>query len=154
MGADEISAEQIQRVFAVNTFSYMVCAQEALRRMSRKHGGAGGAIVNVSSRAAASGGLPMECHYAASKGAIESWTRAIAREVGHQGVRVNCVRPGPIVTDIHLGHGGMEVVKRIGATAPAGRAGTPQEVAEAVLWLLSPASSYVVGAVIDVTGGL
>ena len=154
VGADEISAQQIARVFAVNTFSYMYCAGEALRRMSRKHGGAGGAIVNVSSRAAAFGGLPLECHYAATKGAIESWTKGLAREVGKDGVRVNCVRPGPIATDIHLGHGGMEVVHRVGASGPAGRAGSADEVAEAILWLLSPASSYVVGSVLDVTGGL
>jgi len=151
---DEMSPEQLLETFATNTFSYFYCAREAVGRMSRSRGGNGGVIVNVSSRGATFGGLPKETHYAASKGAVESFTKGLAREVGAEGIRVNAVRPGPILTDIHEIHGGIEAARTIGKTAPLQRAGEPDEIAEAVLWLLSAASSYVDGAILDVTGGL
>jgi NAD(P)-dependent dehydrogenase (short-subunit alcohol dehydrogenase family) len=151
---DEMRPEQLIKTFATNIFSYFYCSREAVRRMSTKHGGKGGAIVNVSSRGATFGGLPKETHYAASKGAVDSFTKGLAREVGGEGIRVNGVRPGPILTDIHEVHGGYEAARAIGATGPLGRAGEPAEIAEAVLWLLSPGSSYIHGAIVDATGGL
>ena len=122
--------------------------------MSTRHGGTGGFIVNVSSRGATFGGLPKESHYAASKGAVESFTKGLAREVGGEGIRVNAIRPGPILTDMHEIHGGLEAARAIGASGPLGRAGEPDEIGEAVLWLLSDAASYVHGTIVDVTGGL
>jgi NAD(P)-dependent dehydrogenase (short-subunit alcohol dehydrogenase family) len=150
---DEIDERLLAEVFAVNTFSYFYCAREALRRMSTRHGGKGGAIVNISSAAARHGGLPLESHYAASKGAIDSMTVGLAKEVGTEGVRVNGIRPGLIVTEIHEAHGGQATIDRVGPTVPIGRAGTPLEIAEAAVWLCSDAASYVHGAVIDVSGG-
>jgi NAD(P)-dependent dehydrogenase (short-subunit alcohol dehydrogenase family) len=146
--------EQLVATFATNIFSYFYCSREAVRRMSTKHGGKGGTIVNVSSRGATFGGLPKETHYAASKGAVDSFTKGLAREVGGEGIRVNGVRPGPILTDIHEVHGGYAAARAIGASAPLGRAGEPAEIAEAVMWLLSPGASYVHGATLDVNGGL
>jgi NAD(P)-dependent dehydrogenase (short-subunit alcohol dehydrogenase family) len=151
---DEMLPEQLSRTFATNIFSYFFCARQAILRMSTKHGGRGGAIVNISSRGALFGGLPKEIHYAASKGAVDSFTKGLAREVGSEGIRVNGVRPGPILTDIHEVHGGEAAARAIGATGPLGRAGMPDEIAEVVMWLLSDASSYVHGAIIDATGGL
>ena len=151
---DDMRPEQITRTFATNIFSYFYCAREAVRRMSKMHGGVGGAIVNVSSRGALFGGLPKESHYAASKGAVDSFTKGLAREVGSEGIRVNGVRPGPILTDIHEVHGGEAAARAIGATGPLGRAGEPAEIAESVMWLLSDAASYVHGAILDVNGGL
>lgn len=156
-GVSEIEAltpEALGRVFAVNTFSFFYCVQEAVRRMSTRHGGRGGAIVNVSSRSVVFGGLPGEVHYAATKGAVEAMTKGLSRELGPAGIRVNAVRPGPIATEIHEGHGGMAVVHQIGERGPLGRAGNPDEVAAAVLWLLSPAASYATGSILEVTGGL
>jgi len=151
---DEMRPEQLIETFATNIFSYFYCSREAVRRMSTKHGGKGGVIVNVSSRGALFGGLPKETHYAASKGAVDSFTKGLAREVGGEGIRVNGVRPGPILTDIHEVHGGYAAARAIGATGPLGRAGEPAEVAEAVVWLLSAGASYVHGATLDVNGGL
>jgi len=151
---DEMRPEQLVETFATNIFSYFYCSREAVRRMSTKHGGKGGAIVNVSSRGATFGGLPKETHYAASKGAVDSFTKGLAREVGGEGIRVNGVRPGPILTDIHEVHGGYAAARAIGATGPLGRAGEPEEIAEAVMWLLSPGASYIHGAIVDATGGL
>jgi NAD(P)-dependent dehydrogenase (short-subunit alcohol dehydrogenase family) len=152
--AEALTPAALARVFAVNTFSFFYCTQHAIRRMSTRHGGSGGTIVNISSRAVAFGGLPGEAHYAATKGAVEAMTQGLARELGPAGIRVNAVRPGPIVTELHEGHGGMNVVHEIGERGPLGRAGRPEEVAEAVLWLLSPASSYATGTILEVTGGL
>ncbi len=151
---DDMTPQQIQQIFATNIFSYFYCAREAIRRMSTLHGGNGGAIVNVSSRAASFGGLPKETHYAATKGAVDSFTMGLAREVGREGIRVNGVRPGPVITEIHEVHGGEEAARAIGANSPIGRAGEPQEIAETVLWLASDKSSFVHGAILNATGGL
>lgn len=151
--ADEMDAALLAEVFAVNTFSYFYCAREAIRRMSTRHGGKGGAIVSISSAAARHGGLPMESHYAASKGAIDSFTVGLAKEVGKEGVRVNAIRPGMIVTDIHNAHGGDAAIRAVAPTVPLGREGFPMEVAEAAVWLCSDAASYVHGAILDVSGG-
>ena len=150
---DEMDERLLAEVFAVNTFSYFYCAREALRRMSTKHGGKGGAIVNISSAAARHGGLPRETHYAGSKGAIDSMTVGLAKEVGTEGVRVNAIRPGLILTDIHQVHGGQAAIDKVAPSVPIGRAGQPMEIAEAAVWLCSDAASYVHGAVIDVSGG-
>lgn len=151
--ADAMPAELLQRVFAANVFSVFYCNREAIKRMSTKHGGKGGTIVTISSAAARHGGLPDETHYAASKGALDSMTIGLAKEVGKEGVRVNAVRPGLILTSIHQAHGGDAMLAQMGPTVPIGRAGRPEEVADTVLWLASDASSYVHGALIDVGGG-
>ncbi|MCG6952762.1 MAG: SDR family oxidoreductase [Betaproteobacteria bacterium] len=151
--ADEMDPALLQQVFAANTFSVFYCNREALRRMSTRHGGRGGAIVTISSVAARHGGLPMETPYAASKGALDSMTVGLAKEVGKEGVRVNAIRPGMIVTEIHEAHGGQATIDSVAPTVPIGRAGTPEEIAETVLWLASDAASYVHGAVIEVSGG-
>jgi NAD(P)-dependent dehydrogenase (short-subunit alcohol dehydrogenase family) len=150
---DELDDAVLAQVFAVNTFSYFYCAREAIRRMSTKHGGKGGAIVSISSAAARHGGLPMESHYAASKGAIDSFTVGLAKEVGKEGIRVNAIRPGLIVTDIHQAHGGDATIRAVAPTVPIGREGSPMEIAEAAVWLCSDAASYVHGAILDVSGG-
>jgi len=151
--ADEMAPELLRQVFAANTFSVFYCNREALRRMSTKHGGKGGAIVTISSVAARHGGLPSETPYAASKGALDSMTVGLAKEVGKEGVRVNAIRPGMIVTEIHAAHGGQATIDAVAPMVPIGRAGTPDEIAETVLWLASDAASYVHGAIIDVSGG-
>ncbi len=149
--ADETN---LSEVFFANVFSAFYCSREAVRRMSTKHGGRGGAIVNMSSVAARLGGLGGGAAYAASKGAIDSFTLALAKEVGAEGIRVNAMRPGLIATEIHQVHGGLEQMERLAkTTVPLGRSGTAAEVAEVALWLASDASSYVHGAVIDVAGG-
>jgi len=150
---DEIDAKLLAEVFAANVYSVFYCSREALRRMSTKHGGKGGAIVTLSSVAARTGGIPMESHYAASKGALDSFTIGLAKEVGTEGVRVNAVRPGFILTAIHEVHGGDATARAVAPTVPIGRVGEPAEVAEAVLWLASDAASYLHGAIIDVSGG-
>jgi len=151
--AEAMDAELLQQVFAANTFSVFYCNREALRRMSTLHGGQGGSIITVSSVAARHGGLAAETPYAASKGALDSMTVGLAKEVGKEGVRVNAIRPGMIETEIHDAHGGQATIDAVAPTVPIGRAGSPVEVAEAVLWLASDAASYVHGAVIDVSGG-
>jgi len=151
--ADEMTQALLEEIFAQNTFSVFYATREAVRRMSTRHGGKGGSIVTISSAAARHGGLPLETHYAASKGALESMTVGLAREVGKEGVRVNAIRPGLIVTAIHEAHGGMATINAAVPTIPIGRAGTVDELAEAAVWLGSDAASYVHGAIIDVTGG-
>ncbi len=150
---DEADPARFLPLFATNVFSYLYCAREAVRRMSTRHGGPGGAIVNISSAAARTGGLPGEVPYAATKGAVDSFTTGLAKEVGTEGVRVVGVRPGLIVTDIHDNHGGQETLDRLAPTVPIGRTGSAAEVAEAVLFLLSDKASYMTGATIDVSGG-
>ena len=148
-----MTAARIARMFAINVTGSFLCAREAIRRMSTRHGGAGGSIVNVSSIAAKLGGSGEYVDYAASKGAIDTFTIGLAREVGAEGIRVNAVRPGIIRTEIHVASGDPARVDRIGAAAPLGRAGDPEEVARLIVWLASDQASYMSGALVDVTGG-
>jgi NAD(P)-dependent dehydrogenase (short-subunit alcohol dehydrogenase family) len=150
---DEMSAVRIERMFAVNVFGSMWCAREALRRMSRRHGGAGGAIVNVSSAASRLGSPGQYVDYAAAKGAIDTFTLGLAREVAAEGVRVNAVRPGIIETEIHASGGQPDRAQRLAPLVPMQRAGSADEVARAVVWLLSDEASYATGTFIDVSGG-
>jgi NAD(P)-dependent dehydrogenase (short-subunit alcohol dehydrogenase family) len=151
---DEMSLARLRRMFDINILGSFLCAREAVRRMSTRHpGGEGGAIVNLSSAAARLGSPGQYVDYAASKGAIDSFTLGLAREVAAEGVRVNAVRPGIIDTDIHASGGLPDRARELAPQVPMKRAGSADEVAAAVLWLLSPAASYTTGTVIDVTGG-
>jgi NAD(P)-dependent dehydrogenase (short-subunit alcohol dehydrogenase family) len=150
---DAMSGERFRRMFAINVFGSLYCAREAVRRMSTRHGGGGGSIVNLSSAAAKLGSPNQYVDYAAAKGAIDSFTLGLAREVAAEGIRVNAVRPGIIETDIHASGGLPDRAKQLAPQVPMQRAGSADEVAEAVLWLLSPAASYATGTIIDVTGG-
>lgn len=150
---DSIEASRIERIFAVNVVGSMICAREAVRRMSTRHGGSGGAIVNVSSGAAKYGSPGEYVDYAASKGAIETFTVGLAREVAEEGIRVNAVRPGFIYTELHAKGGEPERVERVKTLVPLQRGGQPEEVASAILWLLSQEASYVTGTILDVSGG-
>lgn len=150
---ENVSASAIEKVLAVNVAGTILCAREAVRRMSTKRGGAGGAIVNLSSRAAYTGGTGEWVHYAASKGAVESFTIGLAREVAAEGIRVNAVAPGLIETGLHEAAGAPGRLQRLAPTIPMQRSGTPDEVAEGVLWLLSPAASYVTGTILEASGG-
>jgi len=148
-----VSAENMKQVFAVNVVGAILCAREAVRRMSTRNGGAGGSIVNISSRAAHTGAAGEWVHYAASKGAIDSFTIGLAREVATEGIRVNAVAPGLIETDLHAANGAPDRLARLAPSIPMGRAGKPEEVAEAVLWLLSREASYTTGTILEVGGG-
>lgn len=149
----DMTAERLKRMFEVNIFGAYLCARESARRLSRDRGGSGGSIVLVSS-AATRLGSPFEyVDYAGSKAALDTLTIGLAKELGQQGVRVNAVRPGPIDTDIHASGGQPDRAHRLGATTPMGRAGRPEEVAEAIVWLLSDAASYATGSILDVAGG-
>jgi NAD(P)-dependent dehydrogenase (short-subunit alcohol dehydrogenase family) len=153
MRVEDMSAERIQRVFATNAVGAMLCAREAVRRMSKTRGGAGGAIVNVSSMASRLGSPHEYVDYAASKGAIDTFTVGLAREVAAEGIRVNAVRPGLIYTEMHASGGEAGRVDRLKASTPMQRGGTADEAARSILWLLSDEASYVTGAFIDVSGG-
>ena len=150
---ESVTAETLTHVMAVNVTGTILCAREAVRRMSTRHGGSGGAIVNISSRAARTGSAGEWVHYAASKGAVDSFTIGLAREVATEGIRVNAVAPGLIETGLHAANGAPDRLERLAPFIPMQRAGTPQEVAEGVLWLLSPASSYTTGAILEIGGG-
>lgn len=150
---DAMSVERLQRQWSVNVLGSFVCAREAVRRMSTHHGGTGGAIVNVSSVAATLGSPGQYVDYAACKGAIDTFTVGLAREVADEGIRVNAVRPGIIDTDIHASGGQPDRARRLATSVPMQRPGTADEVAQAIVWLLSPAASYTTGAVLDVGGG-
>lgn len=149
----DMRAERLRRVFDTNVVGSFLCAREAVRRMSTALGGAGGAIVNLSSRAAKLGSPGEFVDYAASKGAIDSFTIGLAREVAGEGIRVNAVAPGLIETEIHASAGEPGRVERLKGGVPMGRGGHPDEVARAVLWLLSAEASYITGTVVDVSGG-
>jgi NAD(P)-dependent dehydrogenase (short-subunit alcohol dehydrogenase family) len=149
----DIDAARIARMFKTNVTGPFLCAREAVRRMSTRQGGAGGAIVNVSSAASRIGGGGEYLDYAASKGAIDTFTMGLAKEVAAEGIRVNAVRPGIIYTEIHAAGGEPGRVDRMKSFVPLGRGGQPEEVATAILWLLSDEASYITGTILDVTGG-
>ncbi len=153
MRVETMDAARLHRVFATNVIGPFLCAREAVRRMSSKHGGAGGAIVNVSSGASRLGAPGEYVDYAASKGALDTLTLGLAREVAGEGIRVNAVRAGFIYTDIHASGGEPNRVDRVKDSVPMKRGGTADEVAEAILWLLSGSASYTTGSFIEVTGG-
>jgi NAD(P)-dependent dehydrogenase (short-subunit alcohol dehydrogenase family) len=153
MRLDSMDAARLQRMFATNVIGTFLCSREAVRRMSTRRGGRGGNIVNVSSAAARIGSPNEYVDYAASKGAVDTLTIGLAKEVAEEGIRVNAVRPGLIYTDLHASGGEPERIDRLKASIPMKRGGQPQEVAAAILWLLSNEASYITGAVLDVTGG-
>jgi len=153
MRVETMDAARISRVLATNVVGAFICAREAVRRMSTKHGGRGGAIVNVSSGASRLGSPNEYVDYAASKGALDTFTIGLAREVAEEGIRVNAVRAGFIYTGIHASGGEPNRVERVKSLVPMQRGGRAEEVAEAILWLLSSESSYTTGSFIDVTGG-
>jgi NAD(P)-dependent dehydrogenase (short-subunit alcohol dehydrogenase family) len=146
-------ARTLEEQWRVNITSQFLCAREAVKRMSTRLGGTGGAIVNMSSRASVLGGGGALLAYAASKGAIDTFTQGLAIETAPQGIRVNAVRPGLIETEIHDDTGDLERLKRLVALVPMGRTAPPEEVAEVVVWLLSPAASYVTASIVDIAGG-
>jgi len=156
---DQMSVERLQRMFAINVFGSFYCAREAVRRMTTVPAAgapgahAGGAIVNVSSAAAKLGGPSQYVDYAAAKGAIETFTIGLAKEVAGEGIRVNAVRPGIIATEIHASGGAPGRAEQMGPQVPMRRAGSAEEVGEAIVWLLSERSSYTTGSVVEVTGG-
>ena len=150
---DAMSVERLTRMWTTNITSSFVCAREAVKRMSTKYGGAGGSIVNLSSAAARIGSPGQYVDYAASKAAIDTFTMGLAKEVALEGIRVNAVRPGIIDTEIHASGGLPDRVAHVAPLVPMHRAGTAQEVAQAVVWLLSDAASYTTGSIVDVTGG-
>lgn len=150
---DEMDMARLTRMFAINTFGSILCAGQAVRRMSTRHGGKGGAIVNIGSAASKLGSPAMFVDYASAKGAIDTFTVGLALEVANEGIRVNAVRPGIIETDIHASGGDPERPARMAASLPMARTGTADEVAQAAMWLLSEEASYTTGTVIHVSGG-
>ena len=151
---DAVDERNLADIFSANVFSAYYCSREAILRMSTAHGGKGGAIINMSSVASRLGGLGGGAAYAASKAAIDTFTLALGKELGSEGIRVNAIRPGLIATDIHDMHGGIDQMEQLAKTVvPLGRSGTAAEVAQVALWLASDAASYVHGSVVDVAGG-
>ena len=150
---EDLQAATFDRVLAVNVTGAMLCAREAVRRMSKRYAGAGGAIVNISSRAAQLGSPGEWIHYAMTKGAIDTLTIGLAREVASDGIRVNAVAPGLVETGIHADAGDPQRPQRLAPGIPLGRAAKAEEVADAVVWLLSPAAAYITGAILPVSGG-
>lgn len=150
---EDVEAETFQQVLAVNVTGALLCAREAVRRMSKRRGGTGGGIVNISSRAAQLGSPGEWIHYAMTKGAIDTLTIGLAREVASDGIRVNAVAPGLVETDIHAAAGDPDRPHRMAPGIPLGRGAQPEEIADAVLWLLSPAAAYITGAILPVSGG-
>lgn len=150
---EDIGFERMQRIFAVNAIGPMLCAQQAIRRMSYRHQGRGGVVINISSASARLGSPNEYVDYAASKGALETFTTGLAREVAREGIRVNCIRPGHIYTDMHASGGEPGRVDRVKDSIPMGRGGQPEEVARAVLWLAGAEASFTTGTFLDVTGG-
>lgn len=150
---DEMSAARLARMMNINVVGSILCAREAVKRMSTTHGGAGGVIVNISSVAATLGSPGLYVDYAASKGAIDTFTIGLAREVSAEGIRVNAVRPGLIDTDIHASSGEPDRARRLAHMVPMKRIGTADEIANAVVWLMSDEASYVTGTIVDVSGG-
>lgn len=153
MRLEQMDAARWTRVLGANVIGSFLCAREAIKRMSTRHGGRGGAIVNLSSVAARLGAPGEYIDYAAAKGAIDSMTLGLAKEVASEGIRVNAVRPGMIHTDIHAAGGEPDRVERVKASVPMGRGGQAEEIAEAILWLASEQASYTSGALLDVAGG-
>jgi NAD(P)-dependent dehydrogenase (short-subunit alcohol dehydrogenase family) len=153
MRVEDMDAGRLKRVINTNIVGSFLCAREAVRRMSSKNGGKGGSIVNLSSAAARLGAPGEYVDYAASKGAIDTMTVGLAKEVAQEGIRVNAVRPGVIRTDIHASGGEPNRVERVKGAIPMKRGGDPEEVARAILWLLSDEASYITGALLDVAGG-
>jgi NAD(P)-dependent dehydrogenase (short-subunit alcohol dehydrogenase family) len=150
---EDMDGARIDKILHTNVTSYFLCCREAVRRMSQKHSGSGGSIVNVSSAAARIGAPGEYVDYAASKGAIDTLTRGLSLEVADEGIRVNCVRPGFIYTDMHADGGEPDRVDRLAGSIPLRRGGTPEEVANSICWLLSDEASYVTGTFIDIAGG-
>lgn len=150
---DEMSLARLKRMFDINVIGSFLCAREAIRRMSTRHGGAGGAIVNVSSAASRLGSPGQYVDYAAAKGAIDAFTLGLAKEVAAEGIRVNAVRPGLIETDIHASGGIPDRVQQLAHQVPMQRGGSAEEVAQAIIWLLSPEASYTTMSLVDVSGG-
>lgn len=151
---DQIDMRRLNKIFTTNITSYFLCAREAVKRMSTQYGGKGGSIVNVSSAASRLGAAGEYVDYAASKGAIDTLTIGLAREVANESIRVNCVRPGFIYTDIHINSGDPNRVARISPSLPMRRGGQPSEIANSIMWLISDESSYITGTFIDAAGGL
>jgi NAD(P)-dependent dehydrogenase (short-subunit alcohol dehydrogenase family) len=149
---ENVDSRALARMLSVNVEGTILCAREAVRRMSTRLGGLGGSIVNISSLAARTGSAGEWVHYAASKGAVNSFTIGLAREVAEEGIRVNAVAPGLIDTDLHAANGAPDRLERLRSTIPMQRPGTPEEIAAAVLWLISDAASYVSGAILEVGG--
>ena len=150
---EDLGFERMQRIFAVNAIGPILCAQQAAKRMSHRHDGPGGVIINISSASARLGSPNEYVDYAASKGALETFTIGFSKEVARDGIRVNCIRPGHIYTDMHASGGEPGRVDRVKDSIPMGRGGQPEEVARAILWLAGPEASFITGTFLDVTGG-